>query len=50
MIERTSTEIAPWHLVPAEDKLHARVQVLETLCEGLERVIGAEGRGRKRRR
>ena len=50
MIERTSTEIAPWHLVPAEDKLHARVQLLETLCAGLEGEIGADGSGRKRRR
>jgi len=50
MIERTSTEIAPWHLVPAEDKLYARVQVLETLCAGLESAIGADGPGRKRRR
>ena len=49
MIERTSTEIAPWHLVPAEDKLHARVQVLEALCAGLESAIGADGAARKRR-
>ena len=36
MIERTSTESAPWTLVPSEDKRFARVTVLETLCERLE--------------
>jgi len=50
MIERTSTEIAPWHLVPAEDKFHARVQLLETLCAGLESAIGTDGPGRERHR
>jgi polyphosphate:AMP phosphotransferase len=49
MIERTSTESAPWHLVPAEDKLPARVQVLETLRAGLESAIGAGRRSPKRR-
>ncbi len=39
MIERTSTEFAPWKLVSAEDKRHARVTVLETLCQGLEAVL-----------
>ncbi len=36
MVERTSTEIAPWTLVEANDKRHARVKVLRTLCEALE--------------
>ena len=36
MIDRTSTEIAPWTLVPAEDKLWARVKVLRTVCERIE--------------
>jgi len=36
MVDRTSSDIAPWHLVAANDKLHARVQVIETLCERLE--------------
>jgi polyphosphate kinase 2 (PPK2 family) len=50
MIERTSTEIAPWHLLPAEDKLYARMQVLDTLCAGLESAVEADGPRRKRRR
>lgn len=36
MVERTSTEIAPWTLVAANDKRAARLEVLRTLCEALE--------------
>jgi polyphosphate kinase 2 (PPK2 family) len=36
MVDRTSTEIAPWTLVPANDKNHARIQILKTLCERIE--------------
>jgi polyphosphate kinase 2 (PPK2 family) len=36
MVERTSTEHAPWHLVPANDKLHARIAILKHLCAALE--------------
>lgn len=39
MVERTSTDAAPWHLVAANDKRWARVQVLETLCDVLERYL-----------
>jgi polyphosphate:AMP phosphotransferase len=39
MIDRTSTEIAPWTLVEAEDKPWARIKVLETLCDRLERRL-----------
>ena len=39
MVERTSTPIAPWHLVPGNDKRYARVQVMETVCRTLERVL-----------
>lgn len=38
MIERTSTEIAPWTLVEAEDKLHARLKVLRTVETALDRA------------
>ena len=31
MIERTSTRDAPWVLVAANDKYHARLTVLETV-------------------
>jgi len=40
MVDRTSTEIAPWTLVEAEDKYYARVKVLRTLCDAIEREIG----------
>jgi AMP-polyphosphate phosphotransferase len=39
MVFRTSTEHAPWTLVPSEDKRFARVAVIETLCERLEAVL-----------
>lgn len=36
MVERTGTEIAPWVLVPANDKRYARVMVLKTICRCIE--------------
>ena len=36
MIERTSTGYAPWTLVEANDKLFARVRVIEAVCDRLE--------------
>ncbi len=41
MVDRTSTEIAPWTLVPANDKWYARVKVLRTLCDGIEAALKA---------
>ena len=39
MIERTSTEAAPWTLVAANDKYHARVKVLETVVRAIEDAL-----------
>ena len=39
MVDRTSTEIAPWTLVEANDKLFARIKVLRTLCERIEEAL-----------
>ena len=39
MIDRTSTEIAPWSLVEANDKYFARIKVLRTLCERIEAAL-----------
>ena len=39
MIQRTSTEFARWHLVAANDKRWARIQVLETVCDELEKRL-----------
>jgi AMP-polyphosphate phosphotransferase len=36
MIDRTSTAIAPWTLVEANDKRYARVKILTTLADRLE--------------
>ena len=36
MVDRTSTEIAPWTLVEANDKYFARIKVTKTLCDRLE--------------
>jgi polyphosphate:AMP phosphotransferase len=52
MIDRTSTEIAPWVLVEANDKHHARVKVLKTLCKEIEEALEAiepppESKGKK---
>lgn len=40
MIDRTSTEIAPWTLVEANDKRFARLKVLKTVCKRLEDCLG----------
>jgi len=39
MIDRTSTEIAPWVLVEANDKHYARIKVLKTLCRRIEGAL-----------
>ena len=39
MVARTSTPDAPWTLVAANDKRHARVQVLETFCTRLRDAL-----------
>ncbi len=40
MVDRTSTEIAPWTLVEAEDKRYARVKVLKTVVNRIEQALG----------
>lgn len=39
MVDRTSTEIAPWTLVEANDKNFARIKILKTLCERIEQAM-----------
>ncbi|MGZ5029322.1 MAG: polyphosphate:AMP phosphotransferase, partial [Methylobacter sp.] len=36
MVDRTSTEIAPWTLIEANDKNFARIKILKTLCQRIE--------------
>ena len=39
MVARTSTAMSPWTMIEANDKYHARVKVLKTLCERLEEAL-----------
>lgn len=39
MVDRTSTENASWTLVEADNKYHARIKVLRTICERLEHAL-----------
>ncbi len=39
MVDRTSSEKAPWTLVEADNKYYARIKVLRTLCERLEQAL-----------
>ena len=39
MVDRTSTSIAPWTLVEANNKYYARIKVLKTLCEAIEKKL-----------
>jgi len=39
MIDRTSTENAPWTLIEANDKRHARIKVLRTLVERIGEAL-----------
>nr|MBO2509295.1 polyphosphate:AMP phosphotransferase [Gammaproteobacteria bacterium] len=42
MVDRTSTALAPWTLVEANDKRHARVKVLRTINEALEKALARD--------
>jgi polyphosphate:AMP phosphotransferase len=46
MIERTSLSHARWTLVEGNDKKFARIKVLETVCEAIERGLG-DGSGER---
>lgn len=42
MIDRTSTDIAPWHIVASDDKHWSRVEVLRLLCQRLEAAVAGK--------
>ncbi len=42
MVDRTSTEIAPWTLIEANDKRFARVKVLRTINQALEAAFAKD--------
>ena len=39
MIDRTSTDFAPWTIVEANDKNYARIKVLKTVCERIKNAL-----------
>jgi polyphosphate kinase 2 (PPK2 family) len=43
MIERTDTSFAPWHIVPANSKRFARVEVIETVNARIEEALSRHG-------
>lgn len=43
MLERTCTDVAPWHVVAAEDKRWARVDVVRTVCAAVEKALADRG-------
>jgi polyphosphate:AMP phosphotransferase len=45
MVDRTSSEMAPWTLVEANDKRWARVKVLRTINDALEAAFKADKKG-----
>ncbi|WP_448682306.1 polyphosphate:AMP phosphotransferase [Pseudomonas nicosulfuronedens] len=47
MVDRTSTEIAPWTLVEANDKRFARVKVLKTINDALEAAYASAKKSKK---
>jgi AMP-polyphosphate phosphotransferase len=44
MVERTSTDWAPWHVVEGDSKRYARVKVLETVIAAAEEGLTRHGR------
>ncbi len=39
MVKYTSTHVSPWEVVAADDKNYARIKVLETFGDYLERAL-----------
>ena len=39
MLEKTSTQYAPWYILESVDKKYARIQALKIVIEELERVL-----------
>jgi polyphosphate:AMP phosphotransferase len=49
MVDRSSTADAPWTLVEANNKYHARIKVLRTLCEAVEAALEATPAGKRKK-
>ncbi len=48
MVERTSTDYAPWTLVESNDKHYARIKVLRTLCDRIEAYLDERHKAMKK--
>ncbi|CAA0104935.1 Polyphosphate:AMP phosphotransferase [BD1-7 clade bacterium] len=44
MLKLTSTEYAPWHVIPANNKKHARITVMQTILKTLQAEIDVDVR------
>jgi polyphosphate kinase 2 (PPK2 family) len=44
MINRTSTDQSPWHVVASDNKQFTRIEVLQTICKRLEAALEARGK------
>jgi polyphosphate kinase 2 (PPK2 family) len=42
MLERTSTTYAPWTILEANCKLHARIKALRTVADAVEKALDKE--------
>ncbi len=48
MLEKTSTKDAPWIVVEGNSKWYARIKVLETVADAMEKKIKEVEKNRKR--
>ena len=39
MLEKTSTEAAPWHIIESNDKLYARIKVMRTVADAMDQAL-----------
>ena len=39
MLQKTSTEYAPWHIIESVDKKYARIRVLQIVTDALEKAV-----------
>ena len=42
MFAKTSSDFAPWQVIPANYKWYARVKVLRTVCDRVEEALGVK--------
>ena len=43
MLQRTDDPVAPWHVIPGDDKRYARVAVIEAVCVAVEEELTRRG-------